>query len=889
MRWNLHFVSHTHWDREWYEAFDAFRLRLVNLIDHLLDILQKGPLYQSFLLDGQSIIIEDYLEIKPERELLLKNMIRSGRIFVGPWYVLPDEFLISGETHVRNLLFGEKICRTFGGKMNIGYLPDSFGHIAQMPQILKKSGISYAVIWRGVPKKVKTSEFYWESPDGSKVLTLYMPLGYGVAANLPSEKEELVQRVKRLVENLSPFATTSHILLMNGSDHVEPESELSAKLSLLKEALPEHIILHSNLPYIFDRISEEIQDIPSYKGEWRADDFNYLLGGTLSSRVYLKQKHGFLSHTMEGQIEPLCSTLSIFDYSYPIEMINYLWKLLLQNSPHDSICGCSIDAVHEEMMQRYRKMETIIYKLLNEASKKLEYLFNPAREENLIIFNPHPYPITSYIECDVMLQKAKIKEVDFEAGKLVSHEEKISRRDFFPALKLVSGDEEIYPETLQREHINLLETPAHTLPEVFSAQCYRIAFTAHNLPPIGFKTYRVVPLQERVTVTPHQISDFVLENEFYKLQISPSGELLTLEDKTSKKSLPIRLLFEDGADGGDEYDYSSIEKDEIISSLDFSPTVSWLYNNSYLQRVKISYELKVPYSITPERKERSKKRVVLPIEVEISLSQGVKRIDLDIRVNNTALDHRFRVIFEFPIKASSSLADAHFAVLERKIDSEKTFPQNDFVLVQDGASALAILNQGLREYQTTSTEKGTIVAITLLRCIGWLSRSDLLTRKGDAGWSIPAPGAQSLGKHVFNLALIFDEKQFPQLEVSKEALLFARPPLTFQIQGEPHILPIDWTFLSFDNPCIVLSALKKREDREEIVLRFYNPTPQKQRCEVDFKIPIYLLKELSLLEKEIQVFPLREKKVVAEFNPYEIKTWGLVFKENKATDLPLRE
>ncbi|MGQ9622694.1 MAG: hypothetical protein ACUVTO_04525 [Candidatus Caldatribacteriaceae bacterium] len=216
----LHFVSHTHWDREWYESLDSFRLRLVRLMDKLLEILHRDHLYQTFMLDGQTIILEDYLEIRPEREEELRALVSSGRILIGPWYILPDEFLVSGETHIRNLLFGQRIARRFGGKMAVGYLPDSFGHIAQMPQLLKKSGIGYAVIWRGVPASVKTSEFWWEAPDGSRVLTLYMPFGYGVAANLPSDKETLLRRIKRLLEQLLPFATTSHILLMNGSDHV---------------------------------------------------------------------------------------------------------------------------------------------------------------------------------------------------------------------------------------------------------------------------------------------------------------------------------------------------------------------------------------------------------------------------------------------------------------------------------------------------------------------------------------------------------------------------------------------------------------------------------------------------------------------------------------------
>jgi len=169
----VHIISHTHWDREWYLTFEQFRVRLVKLVDHLLEILEKEPEYRCFMLDGQTVLLKDYLAIKPWNKERIKRYIKEGRILIGPWYVLPDEFLPGGESHIRNLLLGDKLCREFGGKMNEGYLPDSFGHIAQMPQILKGFGIKSAIFWRGVSNKVKTTEFIWEAPDGSRVFTIY--------------------------------------------------------------------------------------------------------------------------------------------------------------------------------------------------------------------------------------------------------------------------------------------------------------------------------------------------------------------------------------------------------------------------------------------------------------------------------------------------------------------------------------------------------------------------------------------------------------------------------------------------------------------------------------------------------------------------------------------
>lgn len=494
MQLNLHLISHTHWDREWYETFDAFRYRLVRLIDHLLDLLEKDPSYQSFLLDGQTIILEDYLEVRPENRERIRRMVQAGRIFIGPWYVLPDEFLVSGETHIRNLLFGKTIALEFGTDMKIGYLPDSFGHIAQMPQILRKSGIDFAVLWRGVPESITTSEFYWKAPDGSQVLTLYMPFGYSIAACLPEDREQLVERMTSLVKILTPFATTSHILLMNGSDHVEPDPNLSTKLNMLREAFPEHRVIHSNLPLLISQILQEHKPerIPIYCGELRSEERAYLLSGTLSTRTYLKQKHSMLSHCVEGRVEPLCAFLHILGYYQYPPSLRYIWKLLLQNSPHDSICGCSIDPVHREMLQRYNKIETVIEKILGEVSQVLLTQDEVSQESHLVIFNPHPWEINAYIECDIILEKRKTKEVNFAESKLISREEEMPGQSPLPNLKLVSQDETIEPLVLYSERSTIVETPPHTLPEVFSAWRCHIAFTSSKIPPFGFKTYKVL-------------------------------------------------------------------------------------------------------------------------------------------------------------------------------------------------------------------------------------------------------------------------------------------------------------------------------------------------------------------------------------------------------------
>ena len=204
-------VSHTHWDREWYRPFQEFRMQLVDLVDDLLDLLAGDADFKHFVLDGQSIILDDYVEVRPERRSELAKHIRDGRISVGPWYTLPDEALVSGEALIRNLIAGQRSAEPFGPVMQVGYLPDTFGHVNQLPQIVRGWGLKAAVVTRGVPDN--PCEFLWDGPDGVPVLTINLRHSYGNAVYL-YPGQGLVPRIKELVQRLAPYATTPYLLFM---------------------------------------------------------------------------------------------------------------------------------------------------------------------------------------------------------------------------------------------------------------------------------------------------------------------------------------------------------------------------------------------------------------------------------------------------------------------------------------------------------------------------------------------------------------------------------------------------------------------------------------------------------------------------------------------------
>ncbi len=437
---NIIIVPHTHWDREWYQTFQQFRVRLVHAVDKLLDILDRDPQFSHFMLDGQTIVLDDYLEVRPEQEERLKQYTRSGRIQVGPWYLQPDEFLVSGESLVRNLQFGLQRASEFGETMRVGYVPDTFGHIAQLPQILRGFGIDNAVFWRGVGAEAHKSEFYWAAPDGTQVLVIHLAdaLGYSNARDMPLNPQEFVARVELLTASLLPKATTNTLLFMNGSDHLEPQDGLPETIEAANQQLahinPEHEKILARYGHLeqngqvshFEQIHVRIGTLPQYieavrqqierspdtplqtlNGEMRSSQYAYLLPAVLSTRMWIKQQNTATEHLLERWVDPLTTWAWKTGAPYPGGLVRLAWKILLQNHPHDSICGCSIDQVHRENSVRFAQSQQISESIIAQAMQSLVSATDtraPARPHAgqeavpFVVFNPAPGPRTEAVQ-----------------------------------------------------------------------------------------------------------------------------------------------------------------------------------------------------------------------------------------------------------------------------------------------------------------------------------------------------------------------------------------------------------------------------------------------------------------------------------------------------------
>jgi Glycosyl hydrolases family 38 N-terminal domain/Alpha mannosidase middle domain len=364
----IHVVPHTHWDREWYLPFAVYRRRLVALLDSLLLALPREPGLR-FHLDGQMAVVDDYLEARPERLAALRAAAAAGRVSLGPWYTLPDEHLVSGESLLRNLELGLERAREVGEPMAVGYLPDQFGHTAQMPQLLRLRGIETAVVWRGVPAGQVGGVFEWEALDGSSVRTVHLQRGYGHGRGLPLSAGELRDRLAK-----ETWAPAGPWLVMAGDDHQPVPSGLAAALGSVRSGRP------AAISSLADFIAAAPAPEGTLRGELHSAATSFVLKGTLSARFPLKLEHAALERLVERQLEPIWT---LTGRPWPERELRYIWRQLILNSAHDTICGCSIDQVHRQGSERIERAVRAAGALLRRLGVEEggETFFNPSSFE----------------------------------------------------------------------------------------------------------------------------------------------------------------------------------------------------------------------------------------------------------------------------------------------------------------------------------------------------------------------------------------------------------------------------------------------------------------------------------------------------------------------------
>jgi Glycosyl hydrolases family 38 N-terminal domain/Alpha mannosidase middle domain len=785
-----------------------------------------------FTLDGQLATLDDYLEVRPEAGNRVRQLVEEGRLSIGPWQVLMDEFLVSGETIIRNLEHGQRRGGEFGGAMAVGYLPDMFGHIAQMPQILRQAGIDTAVVWRGVPAAIDSHSFEWELPDGSSVRAEYLPYGYGNGAYLLDVPGQLGRALDAVRESHREFFGDEPVLAMFGTDHMEPLPQLT---DLLEESgataqvstLPDYLAIVDGRP-----------NGRRWRGELRSSARANMLMGTLSARLDLKAAMARAERALIRYGEPF---QALYGTAWPERLLDLAWRRLIENSAHDSICGCSVDEVSTQVLVRCYEAEQIAMGLAEDAAREAAA---DAPMGSVVAFNPSPTARWDNVELslgvparwkDIALELpdgARIAAQRITRNEPLLYEERLPNSDVPEWLRRRLHGRELFGRRLNRMTIENrtvtfevdeeddpmwldLDELKNELEVATGAEegewDVRIVARRRSTvvarapaPPLGWTALQPVEgtgsVEDAVQVSPDR-----LENGLLSVTVAADGTL-----SLGGVEGVGRLV--DGGDEGDSYNYAPPAEDRLVDEPDDA-------------RVSVIAEGPVRGVLSIVRSYRwSREQVPVAVATTVELRAGERFCRVRVSFENPVSDHRLRFHVPLPREARFSAAEGQFAVVERALEAEEgfgefalpTFPAYGFV----DAGGMAALLEHPMEYEVVG---GRELTLTILRSTGLISRSAHAYRESPAGPEIEIPAAQCRGPWNIGFALYPHDGAWHEAEVLAQLERYLHPFVV--APGAALDGPTSATGPELHGEGVVLSALRLRGRRLEARVACEHPEP----------------------------------------------------------------
>lgn len=794
-----HVVVQTHWDREWYFTRERYLARLIRAASHFVTELDAGRL-DSFLFDGQTIAAEDLLDAaEPALAARVRELTADGRIVVGPWYVSVDEFLVDGECLVRNLERGMASAKILGNCQRVGYVPDTFGHIAQLPQILRGFGIDNAVLWRGSDHPA--SEAQWRAPDGSSVFAVLLTEGY---YQHPFNVADWQTAVTSYFRSSAPAATTGHLLLTQGGDHLVTAADVIGRVREYNSAQDEFRLKLTNLEQFIATVRAEVGELSVITGELRQNRRAFVLPDVLSTRRYLKEANQRAEDRLIGLVEPLLAATKRADAPYPRRYLDRTWDLLLQQQPHDSICGCSVDDVHDEMMTRFTALNDRLDALVDMAERangmtndRAGLTDQPtpfADDARCTLFNPSPKRFSGWTEAEV-----------FMAGEASAR-----------LLATRVDGEQIDVSVIAVVPDRAFTSPLDDFPDHLSGHRYHVAFRTD----LSGLEMAAIELTKLPASEPGPSSDSI-GNIHYEVRIDNSDNAVVVTDRASGRSFTGLLAIESTLDAGDSYNYSP-PRDCKTST---TRIVGWQASGigTECETLIIDLVLEQPEGLDIDRLGPSERLVRSEGQLVLRLLAGEQLLRAALIWNNRACDHRLRLLLKLPEAVSATSSDGGFAWTTRPVVlaevPDAPSRSEARVSVNPSHSAIAagpfgVIHRGLQEFEIDRSGEGDRLGITLLRSVGWLSRRDLITRGVGAGPDMATPGAQCLGEHRYDFALTLDAERDALLS---RAASWRRPPtlLRGHASASPHGLTLSESRLQ-------VSSLRCLGD--VIELRLWNPT-----------------------------------------------------------------
>lgn len=876
MERKAHIIPHSHWDREWRYPIWENRSLLVDFMDELLETLEKKPRYRQFIMDGQSVVLEDYLEIRPEKRELVEKYVKEGRITAGPWYTLPDLYPLDGECLVRNLLKGFRVSEKLGGTMKIAYTSFGWGQTAQLPQIYAGFGIDFCITAKRVtPQRAPKSEFWWKAPDGSRILT--SRLGEGGRAqffvttivpsryNMPNDDNWKIEwkntgliyhkadaenantdyikfsdernfYTKNLKENLDlcwestdDSLSESDRLMLCGCDFSGAVSDLD-KVIAAGNKIVDFKLEHSTIEEYIKKLRSTMDksDLITIEGELREGPSAACSGNALATRIYIKQLNKKVQNHLIHKAEPLDATMMMFGEESEIGFLNKAWDFLLKSHPHDSINGVTQDRTAEDVMYRLNQAYQIADVVNCRCMMKLIRCADLSAYKNddilLIAYNPLVIPRSEIIKICVDVPKElnawDIKIVDDEGNDVEWQKIAID--------ECVAGVHD-----------------ANSRPAPLRIDRHTIYMNTGIIPAGGFRIYKVEanrtfernfvcgPTFQRVaTGNEISVSDNTLENKYLKVCVNPNGTLKIISKKSGKVYDNMHY-FEDTGEVGDYWINIRPNNNRKYNTIGL-PAKIWIENNGCLSatlgietKIELPEEGIRPGDFFAAGSKRSGKNKTMIITSYITLKKNSKKLDVRVEIDNNICDHRVRAVYPTSIMADYSYAHGHFNVDKRPIvkmtDGEyepdmQTLPMQTFVDITDNKTGVAFINNSLTEFE--AKEDGTVY-LTMFRSV----RNNICTERRVTSYYTEQHGGQCLGMRICEYSIYPHDENWEKADVMTEAERFNILPTVMQISGgsNGNIKP-NTSLVSIENDKLVLSTFKKAEDRNSVIMRIYNPT-----------------------------------------------------------------
>ena len=847
MKRKIHVIPHSHWDREWYFTTSRSKVYLMKDLGDVLNTLENDPEFKYFMVDAQGSLLDDYIKWRPQDKERISKLVNDGRLVIGPWYTQTDQLVISGESIVRNMYYGMKRCESFGKYMNVGYVPDSFGQSGNMPQIYRQFGIEDTLFWRGVSDDmVKHTDYNWRGDDGSVVFTTQIPFGYYIGGNIPEEPEENEEFwQKECLEKAGGRSATRHIYFPNGFDQAPVRTNLPQLVKERNEKDPENEYVISCIEDYIKDVKSENPELEEVQGELVIAKHMRIHKSIFSSRSDLKVMNTQIQNYVTNVMEPLLTISYNLGNEYPHEAVAEIWKLLFENAAHDSIGSCISDTANEDVYVRYKQARDIAVNLVELHSR-------------LIATNVKNDADMTFTAINTLPQKRKdtvIVKTYVPGGKFAIIDEKGNDVDY-TIIKSRDLTDYVLSQTIMLDPSRKFYVPDQVL-EV------TMAIKANDVPALGYVQYSIDTQKDSHKETADKK---VLENKYYTIEVEENGSL-TIVDKANNVTYKNQGILVENGDDGDSFNYSPPRKDMEVFSNESKCTVKISGSDIYDQ-AEIHFDMVVPADL--DERAEGKVSVTMLVDMTVALRKDSKVIDFNVKVDNKGLSHRLCVLFNSQIVSAFNYADQQFGLIKRPNYYEKEMklymesmnnktekkagiqelanwandqstwqeppisiePTQSYVSLTDGKTGIAVIPQGVREYEVLDDSK---IRLTLFRTYGFMGKENLIYRPGRASGEriIETPAAQLLKEMEFNFGFtsyagdINDSdidtlaKQYnTNLEVYTYAEFLNGRLIFSQREIEGQNAKIHSLFETEGN--LVVSAVKKAEEDDGYIIRLYN-------------------------------------------------------------------